>query len=75
MTVRKKKTAEDAAVKTGVDLGTGPDKTVIVWKATRPLTVKEHESLSAKLRHEAQATGANILLVPYVVEADNAPNE
>ncbi|WP_373232108.1 hypothetical protein [Cohnella sp.] len=60
----------------GVDLSMGPDKTVIAWKATRPLTVKEHESISAKLRAEAKATGLNILFVPYSVEVgDDAPEQ
>ncbi len=54
----------------GVDLSIGSDKTVIVWKATRQLTVKEHESISAKLRFEAEATGLNILFVPFSVEVE-----
>lgn len=62
----------------GVDISTNSDKTVIVWKATRPLTVKEHESISAKLRAEAKATGLNILFVPHSVEMEvgvNAPEQ
>lgn len=37
---------------------------VILLKATRPLTAKEHEELSQKLRYEEENTGLKIVLVP-----------
>ncbi|QNO14928.1 hypothetical protein HYG86_09150 [Alkalicella caledoniensis] len=40
-------------------------KKVIVWQATKPLTQKEHEHLSNKLRFEQQKTGVEIILMPY----------
>lgn len=45
-------------------------KTVVLWKATRPLTVQEHEDLSAKIRSEEERTGLTILLVPFSVDAE-----
>lgn len=59
---------EDAVKVTGVDLSIKPDQTVIVWKATRPLTVQEHQDLSEKLRSESEQTGLAIVLVPFSVE-------
>lgn len=72
MTKRKPATP-DAEQVTGVDLST--DMTVIIWKATRPLTVDEHETLSAKLRFESQESGIPIVLVPFSVEAETASGE
>jgi len=42
--------------------------TVVFWRATRPLTVEEHEALSEKLRREEEQTGLTITLVPFSVE-------
>jgi hypothetical protein len=41
---------------------------VIYLKATRPLTVKEHEDLSQKLKFEMEKTGLNIVLVPFTLD-------
>lgn len=54
----------------GVDHGTKDEQTIILWKVTRPITTKEHMYLSNKLRHEAEKSGQNIILVPYSVEAE-----
>ncbi|QMV43736.1 hypothetical protein [Cohnella cholangitidis] len=59
----------------GLDLSKGPDKTVVVWKATRPLTVQEHEELSEKLRFEEKETGLEIILVPFSVEPSVSTGE
>lgn len=75
MARRKKEVGPAAERVAGLDLSSGPDQTVMIWKATRAMTAKEHESLSAKLRHEAKETGANIVLVPFSVEAEHAPDE
>lgn len=41
---------------------------VIYLKANRPLTVREHEELSQKLRFEMGQTGLNIVLVPFTLD-------
>jgi hypothetical protein len=41
---------------------------VIFMKASRPLTVQEHEELSKKLRYEEENTGLKIILVPFTLE-------
>ena len=41
---------------------------VIYFKAIRPLTVKEHEDLSYKLRYEEENTGLKIVLVPFSLD-------
>jgi len=71
---RKEKPAAEQVA--GLDLANGSDQTVLVWKATRPMTEAEHQSLSAKLRYEARQTGLNIVLIPYSVEEsiDNGSN-
>lgn len=80
MARRKKEEVPAAEMVAGADLSTKPDQTVIVWKATRPMSEREHESLSNKLRFEEKRTGMNIILVPYSVEAskregdENAPD-
>jgi|GEM_PF-2343411 len=44
------------------------ETTVLVWRATRPLSEAEHEQLSEKLRYESEQSGARIVLVPFSVE-------
>lgn len=74
MTRTKQKQTEPEVVKagelSGMDQSTQQDQTVILWKVTRPITTKEHTYLSNKLRHEAEKSGQNIILVPYSVEAE-----
>ncbi|AFQ46268.1 hypothetical protein [Desulfosporosinus meridiei] len=41
---------------------------VLYLKATRPLTVREHEELSQKLRYEMEKTGLTIVLVPFSLD-------
>jgi hypothetical protein len=67
---KRKPTTPDAEKVTDVDLSTQEDMTVIIWKATRPLTIEEHEHLSAKLRYESKESGIPIVLVPYSVDAE-----
>lgn len=55
------------AVNTGTEVSPGA---VVAWKATRPMTTLEHDSLSKKLRTEAAATGLNIVLVPFSVNQE-----
>lgn len=47
-------------------------ETVLIWKATMPLSENEHEQLSAKLRYEQEKSGVKIILVPYSVEVEPA---
>ncbi|WP_068722826.1 hypothetical protein [Paenibacillus sp. DMB5] len=63
----KRKTTPKAEQVAGASLSAG---SVLLWRATRPLTVQEHADLSDKLRHEAEATGINIVLVPFTVEPE-----
>lgn len=42
---------------------------VMLWKATKPLTMDQHQQLRAKLEREYAATGIKIMLVPYCIEA------
>ncbi|MFT9496613.1 hypothetical protein [Anaerosolibacter sp.] len=65
---RGKKKASEAELIVGVDLGSKESEQVVIWKATRPLTVKEHEEISQKLRYEAEQTGLKIVLVPFSVD-------
>lgn len=44
------------------------ETTVLVWRATRPLSEAEHQQLSQKLRYESEQSGARIVLVPFSVE-------
>lgn len=64
---KKKQAASNDAVNTGEELAPGA---VLIWKATRPMSALEHESLSKKLRSEAAATGLNIVLVPFSVSQE-----
>jgi hypothetical protein len=41
---------------------------VIYFKALRGLTIDEHKAVSEKLRHEEEAAGLKIVLVPNVLE-------
>lgn len=45
-------------------------ETVLLWKATMPLSDSEHEHLSNRLRFEQEHSGVKIILVPYPVEAE-----
>ncbi|WP_220376450.1 hypothetical protein [Cohnella lupini] len=65
---RSDKKTPDAVMVEGVDLSKKADQTVMIWKATRPLTDREHEQLSDRLRYESEKTGINIVLVPFSVE-------
>lgn len=67
MAKTKKKPEAEPVI--GVDLANGKDETVVIWKATRPLTETQHEQLRAKLEREQAETGVRIMLVPYSVEA------
>jgi hypothetical protein len=67
MMAKAKKKPEAETV--GVDLSNSKDETVVIWKATKPLTDTQHEQLRAKLEREQAATGVKIMLVPYIVEA------
>lgn len=44
------------------------EKTVIIFKANRPMTEREHTSLSRKLRQEHEESGIPIILQPYSVD-------
>ncbi|MEF3313321.1 hypothetical protein PV433_31005 [Paenibacillus sp. GYB004] len=46
------------------------NETVILWKATMPLSESEHEELSNKLRFEQENSGVKIVLVPYSVSPE-----
>lgn len=65
MTKNKKKSALDAELIESVDLSSSPDETVIIFKATRPLTEAEHEQLSQKVRYENEKSGVKVVLMPY----------
>ncbi|MBC2722336.1 hypothetical protein [Desulfosporosinus sp.] len=41
---------------------------VLYLKAKRPLTVREHEELSQKLRYEMKKTGLTMVLVPFSLD-------
>ena len=41
---------------------------IVYLKAIRPLTQEEHENLSAKLRFEAEKSGVNIVLIPFLAK-------
>ena len=62
MTRGKKQTPEAVEIKQA--------EGVIFMKATRALTVKEHEELSQKLRYESENIGLKIVLVPFSLEID-----
>ncbi|MNI31339.1 hypothetical protein D3C73_852190 [compost metagenome] len=51
----------------GVALVDPTGQTVLLWKATMPLSNEEHEQLSSRLRYEHENSGVNIILVPYLV--------
>lgn len=53
---------------------TGTDS-IVLWKATRPLTQDEHEQLSQKLRHEQEQSGVKVILVPFSVEVEIKQDE
>ncbi|MDP4158388.1 MAG: hypothetical protein Q8911_01310 [Bacillota bacterium] len=59
---------KDAELIEGVDLSSKPDETIIVFKATRPLTESEHEQLSQKVRYENEKSGVKVVLMPYTCE-------
>ena len=42
--------------------------TVIVFKASRPLSKKEHDQLSEKVRSESEKSGVKAILMPYSCE-------
>lgn len=67
MTRRKEKMPEVTEIK-GFDLSSGPEQSVLIFKANRPLTVQEHEELSQKLRYEEENTGLKIVLVPFSLD-------
>ena len=67
MTKSKEKNPEITEIE-GFDLSSGPDQTVLLLKATRPLTVQEHQELSQKLRYEEEQTGLKIVLVPFTLD-------
>ncbi|MBP1992543.1 hypothetical protein [Paenibacillus eucommiae] len=54
----------------GVELKSTTGQTVLLWKATMPLSHEEHEQLSARLRYEHENSGVVIVLVPYSVEIE-----
>lgn len=41
---------------------------VLIFRATKPLTEAEHEQLSKKLRAESKKSGFNCVLAPYSTE-------
>lgn len=68
MARRKKEVVDQAEQIQNIELSNSTERTVVLWKATRPLTVQEHEELSAKLKIEGEKTGLTIMLVPFSVE-------
>lgn len=54
----------------GAEMKNEAEETVVLWKATMPLSVEEHQQLSAKLRHEQERSGVRILLVPFSADAE-----
>lgn len=74
MTKRKEKPPEVTEVK-GIDLSSGTDQTVLIFKANRPLTVQEHEELSHKLRYEEENTGLKIVLVPFLLDVTDGDQD
>ena len=41
---------------------------IIYFKATRGLTVEEHEALSKKLSFEEKKSGVKIVLIPFLLD-------
>lgn len=41
---------------------------IIYFKATRGLTIEEHEALSEKLTFEKKNTGLKIILIPFLLD-------
>ncbi|WP_242842035.1 hypothetical protein [Ruminiclostridium cellobioparum] len=58
-----------------IDLSSGTDQTVLIFKANRPLTVQEHEELSHKLRYEEENTGLKIVLVPFLLDVTDGDQD
>lgn len=65
---RRKETETEVEEIKKEDLSSGPDQSVLLLKANRPLTVQEHEELSQKLRYEEENTGLKIVLVPFSLD-------
>ena len=42
----------------------------MVWKATMPFSVEEHEQLAVKLQMEHERSGMKIILVPHSVDVE-----
>jgi len=61
----KKKMAEKV---TSVDLATGQSKTVLVYKAIKPLTQEQFDLVAGMLKQEHTKAGAEVILIPFSVE-------
>lgn len=61
----KKKTAEKV---TSVDLATGESKTVLVYRATKPLTQAQFDLAASMLQNEHAKAGVAVVLIPFSVE-------
>jgi len=63
---------KNAKLVEGIQLENGQGQQVMVWKATIPLSVEEHEQLAAKLQMEQERSGVKIIFVPYSVDVEVA---
>ncbi len=43
-------------------------ETVVVFKATKPLTQSQHEALSERVRIENEKSGVKVVLAPNIVD-------
>lgn len=53
-----------------VSLKNDKGETVLLWKATIPLSDAEHEQISNRLQFEQERSGVKIILVPYSVQPE-----
>jgi len=60
-----KATTEQVA---GLDLATGESKTVLVYRATKPLTQAQFELAASMLKREHSKAGVAVLVIPFSVE-------
>jgi len=60
---------------TGESLMNDQGETVVLWKATKPLSAEEHAIVASMVRSEQEHSGVKIILVPYSVDAEAVQHE
>jgi len=61
-----KNTTENTVIEEAAEIK--KDNTIIYFKANRPLTTQEHQSLHEKIEIEMKKSGLKVVLVPFLVD-------